>query len=271
MKAFHWFLVAMSFGLASNGLAQCGALPPKEALLVDESARLVTEYNLNKTLSVNVYILAAAFNVYDIGTGVIEDEWEDLNELFEPIGLSFQICGWHFVPNYNWNVVDREPNTETGMNTEDAILSQFYIPKTINVYYVGDIINPEIAGYAYFPGGPDVIVVRKGAGSGVLAHEMGHFFGLYHTFETSYGLELANGSNCSSTGDLVCDTPADNNGSFNLDECEYTDMATDANGQPYTPYLSNIMAYYGGCGCKFTVGQYNRMAWMYLNQRNYLF
>ncbi|MBL0071623.1 MAG: hypothetical protein IPP34_07360 [Bacteroidetes bacterium] len=35
---------------------------------------------------------------------------------------------------------------------------------------------------------------------------MGHFFGLYHTFETQFGSELANGSNCATTGDLVCDT-----------------------------------------------------------------
>jgi len=39
-------------------------------------------------------------------------------------------------------------------------------------------------------------------------HEMGHLFWLYHPYESRFGTECADGSNCASAGDFVCDTPA---------------------------------------------------------------
>lgn len=65
-------------------------------------------------------------------------------------------------------------------------------------------------------------------------HELGHCFNLLHTFQgtasgTSGCAENINGSNCSSCGDSVCDTPADAN--------------TGArNG--FNPDVTNIMSYY---------------------------
>lgn len=253
-----------------NGQHVCGTVNPETPLRVADEDRLVTDYNLNKTLSVYLYFAASAYETYDFGMAAVEEDWAELNELFSPIGMKFELCSAVNMPNYNWDVLDGEENPETGLNTEDAVLAEFYTAQVINVYYVGEIINPDVAGYAYFPGGPDVIVMQKGAGLGTLSHEMGHFFGLYHTFETDNGMETVNGANCQAAGDLVCDTPADNDGIIDGDACKYEDPATDLNGDPYTPYLSNIMSYYGECRCKFTAGQYNRMAWMYLNERNYL-
>jgi gliding motility-associated-like protein len=66
------------------------------------------------------------------------------------------------------------------------------------------------AGYAYFPGAAptiDGIVVAGIAPGPVLAHEMGHYLSLYHTFE---GRNCAN-NDCTTDGDRVCDTPPDNN------------------------------------------------------------
>ena len=62
-----------------------------------------------------------------------------------------------------------------------------------------------------------------------MAHEMGHCLGLYHTFETWNGtsIELVNGSNCSSAGDKVCDTQADDNGGWNDTPCMYNGGGTD--------------------------------------------
>jgi hypothetical protein len=252
-----------------DAVAQCGTRHPRDPLIIADDARISTQYKLNKTLSVNIYIVADAFEVWDYQVADFQESWDDLNELFEPIDLRFQICSSTNIPNYNWNSLSREEDPETGLNEEDEMLAQFYVPNTINVYYVEEITDePGVDGYAYFPGGPDVIVLRKAHGPMTLPHEMGHFFALYHTFETEFGLELCDGSNCADAGDLICDTPADNNG--NTDGCQYAQIATDPNGDLYTPYLSNIMSYYVDCVCRFTPQQYDRMAWFYLNERNYL-
>ncbi len=253
--------------------AQCGTKIPKSHLksppLMHSTSKTVTEYDLNKTLSVHIYIVASGFNIYNYSAADYQPNWDVLNEIFEPINLQFAICGETLIPNYNYNVLSREPDPETGLTEEDEMMAQYYIPNVINVYYIQDLLNePEVDGYAYFPGGPDIIVLRKEHGESTIPHEMGHFFGLYHTFETELGVELCNGSNCEVAGDLVCDTPADNNG--NTADCQYDDLSTDSNGDFYTPYTSNIMSYYTECSCKFTPQQYNRMAWMYLNERNYL-
>lgn len=46
----------------------------------------------------------------------------------------------------------------------------------------------------------------------ILAHEVGHYLGLYHTFEISFGGTCSGNTfgNCTTGGDLICDTPADN-------------------------------------------------------------
>lgn len=106
---------------------------------------------------------------------------------------------------------------------------------------------------------------------GLLPHEMGHYFGLLHTFETGYrGKELVNGSNCSVAGDLICDTPADINpydaNATNLVGCAYVGTYTDSLGQRYRPDPRNIMSYWPNQPNKepcdellFTPLQYDRM------------
>jgi len=44
----------------------------------------------------------------------------------------------------------------------------------------------------------------------VFAHEMGHFWGLYHTFEDyQFGKDDFSNENCAILGDRICDTPPD--------------------------------------------------------------
>jgi hypothetical protein len=86
---------------------------------------------------------------------------------------------------------------------------------------------------------------------------------------------LANGMNCETTGDLVCDTAADPDPEGNCDpddKCNYTGTPViDANGDWYVPPTDNYMSYYGSpCRCRFTPGQYNRMIQQYLTNRSYL-
>jgi hypothetical protein len=88
--------------------------------------------------------------------------------------------------------------------------------------------------------------------SHVISHEMGHVLFLWHTHHGTYNeggndnpcAELVNGSNSSTCGDYVTDTPADPHIQFNVNlSCQWQGSGTDANGDNYNPDTHNIMAY----------------------------
>ena len=84
----------------------------------------------------------------------------------------------------------------------------------------------------------------------VISHEMGHFFGLLHTFQNGSCTE----TNCMVEGDGVCDTEPHDNSVPNDANCdEYIECGTR---EP----IENLMNYSGQtCGNIFTPGQKNRM------------
>ncbi|GAB4253131.1 MAG: hypothetical protein Kow0079_08450 [Vicingaceae bacterium] len=87
--------------------------------------------------------------------------------------------------------------------------------KYLNIYIVKSI-SGGVLGYSSFPGGPpneDGVVVKHNyfgrIGTAIstnslgrtTTHELGHWFGIYHTFNNGCGSDLCN------DGDYVCDTP----------------------------------------------------------------
>lgn len=106
-----------------------------------------------------------------------------------------------------------------------------------------------------------------------LAHELGHFFGLQHTFgkvtSENATLEKPDGTNCIGEGDFICDTPADPNGRTDKN-CNYTGKYAK-NGVQFKPQVSNYMSYYpNSCKNEFTKGQYNAMNFFAKEYRSYL-
>ena len=144
----------------------------------------------------------------------------------------------------------------------------------INIYVVKNLIGA--AGYALFPsfhgGVRDGVVVGGNSGSStLLTHELGHYFGLYHTFQGG----CANG-NCLETGDRVCDTPPKSVAGMAGGTCAApaNSCATDDDDthdhNPLRPTglggigdqpdgLENYMDYTGACYGGFTQGQRARM------------
>lgn len=130
--------------------------------------------------------------------------------------------------------------------------------------------------YSNYPGYANRQVYGSISGK-VVAHEVGHYFYLFHTFGGSmFGQvseELVDGSNCTTSGDLICDTPADPYPLVSVDpfDCQYNGTVTDANGDLYQPLTDNIMSYYPiPCWETFTNGQISRMQEVAVMDRAYL-
>ena len=88
----------------------------------------------------------------------------------------------------------------------------------------------------------------------VLAHEMGHFWGLYHTFEEAqYGKDDFAVEKCDLQGDRICDTPPDPGPVYevyvNYVTCELLNLK-NAEGLAYKPLIENYMSYYKPCYLK---------------------
>jgi hypothetical protein len=197
----------------------------------------------------------------------IETMVDAIKPFWEPICVDFEICEFRYIDNFQYD--DHIQATETPQmqmeHNEDYRINIYFVTATdVDASYATG------GGISIMDGGG--IVMLKDAGFMTLAHEMGHYFGLPHTFEGAgmIGAELVDGSNCLTAGDGICDTPADpyidpgdETTYLDVNTCEYTFMGQDANGDYYTPLVSNIMSYYHSCKCNFTYGQYQKMVETY--------
>jgi PKD repeat protein len=179
------------------------------------------------------------------------------------VDTKVRFCLAKIDPNGNCtNGIVRIYSTLTNHKTyERAMLKQLSFwdnTKYMNIYLVKSITG-GVLGYSSFPGGPpdeDGMVVRNnvfgniGTATGSLgrtaSHEIGHWFGLYHTFNNGCGTDLC------LDGDYVCDTPPQASPSFNcsvINSC--SNDVPDVNDQK-----ENYMNYTNdACKNMFTNGQ----------------
>lgn len=165
------------------------------------------------------------------------------------------------------------PLTVHDFNDELALKSliQWDPHSYLNVWVVDEIGGGLVQGYGTFPdwlaGSPerDGIVVAKAIFGRspvfpfilgrIVSHEVGHWLGLYHTFQ--YGCAGTDSSNCSSLGDLVCDTPPAANPNFGcnnvINSCTETPVDRPDLTQNYMDYTPD------NCRVMFSKGQADRM------------
>lgn len=227
---------------------------------------------LNKKFTIVAHIFKDSLGNYGVSEQNINQSVEEMNVFFKPICVSFEVCKFLYHDNFQHDTLDK--NTETA-----EITTKYNVDFRINVYYMTHLeppgINFDVAGLASLNGiaqadGGSFVFVEK-ATLGAINHEMGHFFNLKHTFEGN-GVELVNGSNCLTTGDEICDTPADpfvegDPLTLYLDmanDCRFISQKQDANSEYYNPDVGNIMSYYNCGPSGFSWGQLNRMAQAYL-------
>jgi len=124
--------------------------------------------------------------------------------------------------------------------------------------YVFSSVGSGVAGFSWVNSNPvnytwdGIYMKAEHLASAVITHEMGHYCGLYHTFQNSTCSTVE--VDCESQGDWVCDTPPT---SANLN-CE-APFCSEADYTNHMDYTQN------SCRDHFTPGQIQRMHMMLVN------
>ena len=153
------------------------------------------------------------------------------------------------------------------VKTEDKYFLNIYVVKEL--LDSGGTINPNIGGYSSYPGTAGrhgIVMLSKLFGDSssctgcpivngnqgkLLAHEVGHYFHLYHTFRE--GCAGTSSNDCSIRGDKCCDTPpvfSDNTFCVSRNSCANSNPDMIENYMDYTP---------DNCKTIFTYNQVERM------------
>jgi len=154
----------------------------------------------------------------------------EVNELYANANIEFYELQRRRIEDCNLYDFFNNVDPATGVNELDAT-AVFDVPNAINIYFVGGIDRDHdccgTIGFAPYPLSRDYILLRYGAGvlGSNLAHELGHYFGLPHTYATSNvgatpdtdGVPVGSLDNCDclTTGDGICDTWPDPSFSHN--------------------------------------------------------
>lgn len=270
-------LFLLSFSFTAN-TQPCGNVADKMDIERLLSNRTAMENGISVRNGVTVYvpitfhIVSAADGTGGITEDKIDEQLCRLNQDYADLEMVF------YLKDKTYNYVSHDPlftsPTSSSGGTRMVIEKASAGANSINVFITQ---NANTGGLGttlgYYDPSLDLIVMRKdqiNATSGTLPHELGHFFSLLHVFngwdfeewnQDIHGSpvnsqfspggvqnELVDGSNCSISGDFLCDTPADYNLGFSWPGCtEYTGPCKDFNGESLKPQEENYMSYFIGC------------------------
>ncbi len=277
MKNVITFVLCLYLFITS-GVAQqaaCGfVVDPKAAELLDGEGSAFREGLANFDLAaskiqrsegVEIPVVAHILRKSDGSGGTtrasVEASLNRVNNFYQSMNMVFVLCDVKYINNDTYY----NSNLEDGNATDAGIAVANNVSNVINVY----CCKNTSTSWANFPYEEDDFLIMNNShidNPSTFSHEMGHYFGLYHTHETYQGTEAIDGSDCAIRGDLICDTPADPVLSRKVDsDCNYTGDAA------YTPDTRNMMAYTRfECRSGFTSQQARRMVYAFLSARNYL-
>ena len=197
-----------------------------------------------------------------VSTEVIEEQTEVLNNAYNDFGYTFVTSNIDSAVNAGWYYATDSHKFETGQwdNTDQylamAQAMTIDVTQSINYFWTGarqtsglgvhpwsfpedDSRHGLFCGNYTIPGG------EPGLNLGITGvHEVGHYLGLYHTFENG----------CSSPGDEVEDTPYQSEANYSCPTSNYSCGSYDDIGN-YMDYMDDE------CLTHFTQGQKDRIDW----------
>ena len=192
-----------------------------------------------RTIYVAIHIVRSSAGLGGISTTDISTSMQQLNTAYTDVMIQFVHNQTDYIDNDTYvELTEIEYYTLKTINNISNKVNIYFVPSADGFNGISQYVTNSCA------------VTNEAAINGsTLAHEVGHEFYLYHTHGTGIQ-ELVNGSNCSSAGDFLCDTPAEpynnNHGILNYvytNSCGYFGTFRDANNQLYTPDTHNFMGY----------------------------
>jgi len=169
----------------------------------------------DKNFNVVVHIAVDSLNRNPVASeALVNTMMTEVSEFFNPICMSFSACEILIIEdNYSYSNLQNAPiPVSQRIQKMEALFNK---ERRINVFVVDSIQNIE-CGYGNING----ILTEKNANvvielyncpdsrpSQSLAHQLGHLFGLYDTYNMNSPLELVDGSNCETAGDFLIGNP----------------------------------------------------------------